>query len=42
MYYENKREKKFKGLAIFLAMLVIIALLIALNLRLEGIQNSRK
>lgn len=42
MYYENRREKKFKGLAIFLAMLVIIVLLIALNLRLEGIQNLRK
>ena len=42
MYYENKREKKFRGLAVFIAMLVIIVLLIALNLRLEGIQNLRK
>lgn len=42
MYYENIKEKKFKGLAIFIAMLVIIGLLVTLNLKLEGIQNSRK
>jgi hypothetical protein len=42
MYYENKKEKKVKGIPIFIAMLVIIGLLITLNLRLEGLQNSRR
>lgn len=39
MYYENRGEKRGKGFLVFLAMVVIIVLLVALNLRLEGIQN---
>lgn len=39
MYYENKGEKRLKGLLVFLAMIVIIILLVGLNLRLEGMQN---
>lgn len=42
MYYENRGEKRGRGLLVFLAMLVIIVLLVALNLRLEGIQNSNE
>lgn len=42
MYYENRGEKRAKGLLVFLAMLAIIALLVALNLRLEGMQNAEK
>lgn len=39
MYYENRKEKRGRGVLVFLAMLVIIGLLVAMNLRLEGMQN---
>ena len=39
MYYENRSEKRGRGFLVFLAMLVIIGLLVAMNLRLEGMQN---
>ena len=39
MYYENRKEKRGRGFLVFLAMLVIIGLLVAMNLRLEGMQN---
>lgn len=42
MYYENRREKRGRGIFVFLAMLAIIGLLVALNLRLEGMQNFRE
>lgn len=39
MYYENRKEKRGRGFLVFLAMLIIIGLLVAMNLRLEGMQN---
>jgi hypothetical protein len=41
MYYENKKEKRVKGIPIFIAMIIIIGLLITLNLKLESLQNLR-
>lgn len=42
MYYENRGEKRVKSLLVFLAMIIIIILLVTLNLRLEGMQNSNE
>lgn len=39
MYYENRKERRGRGVLVFLSMIVIIGLLVALNLRLEGMQN---